>query len=883
MSSIPTVAKLGQDYLVTTCKINYLLASRMLGLANKGIHFSLGIAMQMSKRSKECTLLKKLVESPGIENLLANLANENIPQEIQTRLDRTLNQIIESDSKHSTRLRQQSVPDFDPLGRKLAALGLRLELKAVIEEKAVVIALKDEQAATSMALTVAHSRGGDVELPGKEGEGFFTGLSPAQKEDLSARVMDRLAEKFFLLPSVTMDPEKLKGSLNELAPFITTPADRMRFAKAATHNYFDCPPASRALIAAALKSSILKREIMECIEILCGSAAEASRAEAVNTLVAYIIREPARIISGQGTHAIMIRSEADQEQAVAAECQSMLAEVERKMAAVSLLKVLQEEQSERVVNRALTRMAELSEKVQAKIPVTLEGVNLLLILKQILLRAPRAYRVNAEKLLTACGRENSQAVKDMLTDDLEIVEDPYVRYAYGNVLEALGERLAEMRKLRWDLYFAVRQSHPDLEKEIIAQFKKGGSSSVSHLKDEFNAYSMPQQIHFIEILDGLLVEALPFARENEDARKTCSWIATLFYQKLQEKGASADLQKTILRTRTVVLPLLPQRLQSDFWPAIVKYFPELMREDAFLAGFIACGQNYLIDLTGQIVVMPHSPAAWEYLGISARKAQTIDLGRLSEEELAKLKDALDLLLAETLPYLEASIPGIEARDVFQRIASFAASPAAGSEAVVKIFGEVKKASANKKELFPLFLDVAAELASQPKLSPEIFEVLLNQFQETLKIQLSIVNRIEAADAARRKAEKEAQDEARQAAEKKGKEYVPQVNVEVNTKRADALNWAEQLLDIAFTGLTNICANPQMQGQLDRQESIVKMLIQQISRRPKRFGAYVKGSPREVLPDPLREKLIDTARSIQMSPYFDPSVKRALADGLSQLD
>jgi|GEM_PF-2670075 len=551
------------------------LARRVLALAAAHIQVSEGVLELMRNGSPERQLLAALflfeAEAPNeidLEHVGVELDQAKLEALLLTRAFVVLKQACETSGLATSNtwgeIRRALNLDLPLTVKTSSSIEPPSQDDDVIDagttDDFVVIATRDEvKAETGAALVVRQEQA--LVMSGRKSI-LDTPEGHARVEELLQGKELALISQLFDLPGVA-DPDQFEQSLLSLALILKNTRNHNTLITRATSNFADRPRRSRKVIAQVMKRYGLNAGLMENIVFLCEEGQPSDlQVEAINMVV----------------KALTARTEV----------------VETMMAAVTLIRVLEEEPKAEVRRRAIICLAEKAAVIATRLPCFLEEARAIPIVRTLLITSPKDYRKPVERLLLSFGVLDSAPIEAALTEDLDAITNPFVLMTFYLALEAFTSDLLEQRSWatkRWALCLQYRTQHPELLAEGEERFQNELPGSMDTITNILTDFPVPDQVYFV----GLLDRSFHGAITRSDAESAGRIVKYLVDQLVTEEVGGA-LQLAILKTETLLSPRVGANTQHSFWPKMRARFEDLRRDEVFVRRLIQSGRILLAEV-----------------------------------------------------------------------------------------------------------------------------------------------------------------------------------------------------------------------------------------------------------------------------------------------
>ncbi|MEK7511693.1 MAG: hypothetical protein AAB575_01635 [Patescibacteria group bacterium] len=620
---IKTAHDIGLEELDSRYLHDRKLSRKILALAGFNIQVSEAVIELMSPDSRERRILETLFTDKTLKQVGNSLTekefNELLRDHILVHFKDELSEktqdffyqtnelvrLLELDLALKLKIDElapESKPDPDS-----PAEAIIIEADESIPGRTVVIATEDEINAEKGSMALARQTQTALAHAGPM---TFLASPEGQKRlhDIVENKMVGLAEKLIDLPSMA-DPDEFEKTLQSLAFVMKAEGNRGHFMSAAINTFADRPGRSRKVIAEVMKRYGLNANLMENIVFLCSDRSAPLQIEAINMVVKTM--------------------------ATSASADEIM------MAAVTLVKILEEDAKPAVRCRALECLTERSNLILERLPRFLENGRVVPLVKTLLITDPDIYRSKVEALLIAYGDFDSNSIIPELTGDLDDIKNPYVLLSYLTVIESLcpdlqGNNTITIKK--WRLCLQNKIQLPKLLAECEKRFQTDLPNSLDIISSIIPQLQPDEQSYFVDLLDRCFISATK-SDDTDIAKK----IAIYFIKQLLLKSPPDAREITILKTATVVSPFLPLMCHETIWLKMEKRFAVLIQDQNFVEQFIACGGIFFREAVGFAIKIENQTAKAKLLGIVYKKMTAIDE---SEKHFNEQKDNLVLALRE---------------------------------------------------------------------------------------------------------------------------------------------------------------------------------------------------------------------------------------------
>jgi hypothetical protein len=711
---IRTAHDIGFDELNGRYLNDRKLSRKILALAGFNIQVSEAVIELMSPGSRE----RRVLETLFCDDTLKQAGNSLTSGELDELLkDNILFHF--KDEAEEKRLSNSS--RLDELTR---SLGLDLSLKLKIDEtsiepspsekpddvtiidaneptsgKTIIIATDDEINAEKGAMVLA--RNAQTALSQASPMTFLA--TPEGQQRLKTIVEEKMvsfAEKLFDLPSIA-DPEKFETTLQSLAFVMKAEGNRGHFINAAISTFADRPSRSRKVIAEVMKRYGLNANLMENIVFLCSDRPAPLQVEAINMVM----------------KAMTTSASAD----------------EIMMAAVTLVKTLEEDAKTPVRCRALECLAERAELVLNQLPRFLENGRVVPLVKTLLITDPDAYRSRTETLLIAYGYIDAQSVSPELTDDLNDIKNPYVLLTYLTVLESLSPDREETNDLtirKWRLCLENKTALPGLLTECEERFQKDLPNSLDVISGIIPRFMTEEQVYFMDLFDRSFAKAV---KENDtDVAKR---LGIYFIKQLLLKSLVVEREIAILKANTIVSPFLPVMCHHTIWLKMEKRFSVLIQDHSFVERFIACGGIFFPEATKLALMLENKTTKAKALELVYKKLTTInDSEKHFKEQKGDLTDAVRELASATM-LLCAGHGEIPLRLLFDGAIVISESILSDEEMINELSSGLVVAVEGKSDLLDRLIGVYDQLAKSAHFGEKSLQLFAESFIRNTSINI----------------------------------------------------------------------------------------------------------------------------------------------------
>lgn len=601
---IRTAHDIGLDELENRYLHDRKLARKILALAGFNIHVSEAVIELMSPGSRERRVLETMFADETLKQVGNNLTEKELHELLRDHiLAHFKDELAENmrESFHQARELVRLLGLDLPLKLKLDELppdskaetepsdeAIIIEADESIENRTIIIATEDEINAEKGAMVLARNT---QTAMAHAGPMTFLSSPEGQKRlhDIVENKMVGLAEKLIDLPSMA-DPDEFEKTLQSLAFVMKAEGNRGHFMSAAINTFSDRPGRSRKVIAEVMKRYGLNANLMENIAFLCSDRSAPLQIEAINMVVKTM--------------------------ATSASADEIM------MAAITLVKVLEEDAKPAVRCRALECLTERSNLVLERLPRFLENGRVVPLVKTLLITDPDIYRSRVEALLATYGDFDSNSIIPELTEDLNDIKNPYVLFSYLTVIETLcpdlqGKNAITIKK--WRLCLQNKVELPKLLAECEERFQKDLPNSLDIISAIIPELLSNEQSYFVNLLDRCFISATK--TDDADIAKK---IALYFIKQLLLKSSPDAREITILKTSTVVSPFLPLMCHETIWTKMEKRFPVLVQDQNFIDQFIACGGIFFREAVDLAIKLANQTAKTKLLEIVYNKMIAID-------------------------------------------------------------------------------------------------------------------------------------------------------------------------------------------------------------------------------------------------------------------
>ena len=692
---IKTAANIGFEEVDANYIQNKRLTRKIFALAAFGIQFSEGFLVLLRPDASERPILERIIVHAELKRIGKRL--------MQDQLEKIVLEIIFS--LYLQQLDSFKLHDGDKYEDVIAKLDLDMNLQIQHEREEqeesdslntnnqfIIIATEDELNMQKGALMVAQheNRMLSVQSPmnflaSPEGQNKM-------KQVLETKMMS-IVEDLFNLPMLA-DPEEFENTLRSLSPPMRANKDNEhQLIMAATMNFDERPARSRKVIVEVMKKHGLHPTLMENISLLCNHDRKVPlQIEAINIVVNYLDR--------------------------------LENETEVTLAALTLIKILEEDAKQEVRLHTLKQLSLRTELILERLPQFLEHGRVISILKFVLLDEPTVYKDEIEKMLLHFGYYKPDILIPMLEEDIRIISDPYVLITFYNVLEVLSTNENKRKatyKAKWKIYFDLIkefESHP-LADTLLANFKAQSPNSILTLLPFFHEFGAKQQIFFVKTLDEMFIEYI-----SESDSDSCKAIAKLFYG--LRKSQHHKVLIAVLSSKTIFDRHLGEKYLRIFLPQISANLSELIELEDFVTNIIACGHLHLIEMIEASHDEKVLVICYKKVAVVNRKNKSF-VARIQEYCSAGLK-----LVKAATSFIQNADDETDLADHFSGLVTLANSPIADEKTFRTIFAELELATASKELLQAKTLRTYAELANNEFAQGQFIDFCINIFFKVIK-------------------------------------------------------------------------------------------------------------------------------------------------------
>lgn len=687
--SIKTASVLGFDTLDSQYLHQPRLSRKVIALTAFGLDLSEGVVELMTEGSKERPFLEKLLQSDELRHAGSQLNTESLTQ--------ILTHLI-----HET---EPGLPSEANLSSLCRTLNVELCLQVKIEDspesgtRFAIIATEDEVNMDRGAIMLSRHIESQSLVRGPAAY-FTTQEGQITLREIEKRKMTEVAEMLYDLPMI-LDPAEFEKRVRALSPIMrVNEGTNDKFVQNILMNFGERPACSRRVIAEVGKRHGLNPTLLENIEFLCSDRQEDLQVEAINVVVYYLNR-----VSNP---------------------------LETMLAAISLIKILEDDSKPTVRVHALQRLAEKAELILSRLPSFLEKGRVIHVLKNVFVTDPTRYRDTVERLILHFGFFNNQYVCAEVREGLEFISHPRVQAVYFNILESLSGDEEEKRRIatqRWHLYFELSRTNDPLAADIITQFKQQHTTAIDYLFQYMEKAPADEQIFFIGLLDDLFFEYIHLSESD-----TCKKIAAQILRQLKRFSITTDVTLAILRTKIIFCSKLNGAYQRYFWPAMSEHLKTLLADAAFKQRFIESGHLHFVDFVSLIKIRNSPTEKLTWITIASDKAKAFQTEHKEfEAQRSVIVAAINDLLESTFTLLGETDKVIVMQKFSPAVLiNLALSPVIDEKMMRRVFTEAQMLAAVNDWFAPMAMDITVALAGHPLMNTATATNMLRIFEEAVK-------------------------------------------------------------------------------------------------------------------------------------------------------
>lgn len=391
-------------------------------------------------------------------------------------------------------------------------------------------------------------------------------VSYLKSEAGQKRIKEMVEEKFIAvlndmleLPT-TSDPNEFEARLRRLSfsPVLQQGNNEEQFIQMAVTNFYRRPARSRAVVAEVLKHHGQDHLLMDSVMFLSDPSLPTTRkVEAISQIVKQLdrINNPIDLL----------------------------------IAATSIVKTLEEETAPEAQIRAMQVLAQKAGRIYQMLPSFFTDGRVTFLVKNRVVDDPETFLLPAMSLLQALCI-NAVDTRQELVDELELSDNPYLVYAYCQVLDDTAESNWDERlflaEKQWRLYLRVtqpgaKQADKNLAERLRRRFQMLLPESLQLLGNIFGGeFRVEERVAILRTLDELFAELVGSNQETH-----LPTIANFLLNQIAEEVATPEEEAFLWKTRALYYAKLPDKYLAKLWQQIEPRLARLANDENFRKRF----------------------------------------------------------------------------------------------------------------------------------------------------------------------------------------------------------------------------------------------------------------------------------------------------------